>query len=120
MPLQDLSMYLEINIEEALQERFMDNEKLYIRFLRKLLVSQEFIKLQQAVEDSSWEEALRLAHNLKGVCANLGLVGLSRQFSKIVTMLRTDSFTVLQINNLLANVELTWNKTLTCIGGLEE
>ena len=42
MQLQDLKNYLDIDIAESLEERFMDEEAFYLRFLRKLLVTQDF------------------------------------------------------------------------------
>ena len=50
MQLRELAEYLPINIDEALEERFMESEKLYIRFLRKLLVSEEFNTLKRCVQ----------------------------------------------------------------------
>ncbi len=68
-------------------------KKLYIRFLRKLLVSEEFNTLKRCVQEAAWGEALRLAHNLKGVCANLGLWQLSEDFAAIVKLLRSENYT---------------------------
>ena len=64
MQLQELKNYLDIDIAESLEERFMDEEAFYLRFLRKLLVTQDFALLEQAVAAGDWAEALRKAHNL--------------------------------------------------------
>ena len=41
MHLHDLEKYIAIDIAEALEERFMDSEELYVRFLRKLAASND-------------------------------------------------------------------------------
>ena len=66
----------------------MDEEALYLRFLRKLLTTQDFAILEQKLAEGDWAEALRKAHNLKGVCANLGLNSLSGRFAALVKLLR--------------------------------
>lgn len=61
-----------INVEEAL-ERFMGNEMLMVRFLKKFLDDENFPKLARAVEEKNWQEALTASHTLKGVCGNLSM-----------------------------------------------
>lgn len=119
MQLEALPMYLEVNIEEALEERFMGSKTLYIRFLRKLLISEDFVKLQQAIKIKNTEEVLRLAHNLKGVCSNLALEKLTSDFAAVVNLLRQDNFTYDQLDKLIREVQSEWEKTLLCIGELE-
>lgn len=118
MQLRELAEYLPINIDEALEERFMESEKLYICFLRKLLVSEEFNTLKRCVQEAAWGEALRLAHNLKGVCANLGLWQLSEDFAAIVKLLRSENYTAEAVKQKLHFAEAEWTKTLHYIGAL--
>ncbi len=120
MVLEDLPNYIDINIAKGLEERFMDNEALYVRFLRKLAASQELAQLQAAVQAANWQEALRLAHNLKGVCATLELWTLSAAFAAVVTLLRSDSFTSQDVQQQLMAVQGEWDKTLACIEKLQE
>ena len=120
MQLQDLKNYLDIDIAESLEERFMDEEAFYLRFLRKLLVTQDFALLEQAVAAGDWSEALRKAHNLKGVCANLGLNKLSGSFAAIVRLLRSDGFTAAEVRALLAALQPEWERTLLYIGKVED
>ena len=119
MNLWDLPRYLTIDVAASLEERFMNSEELYARFLRKLLNAPDFGALQANVADENWPEALRLAHNLKGVCANLGLNALSAAFAKLVTLLRGASFTPEQARSQLALIEPEWEKTLRCIEALD-
>ena len=73
MHLQELSNHIEIDMDEALEERFMDSEELYVRFLKKLEAANELAVVAGLVEQQNWPEALRKAHNLKGVCGSLGV-----------------------------------------------
>ena len=83
MRLKDLSQYIEIDIDEALEERFMDSEELYVRFLRKLAASNDLAVVEDFVAQQNWPEALRKAHNLKGVCGSLGLTKLQEQLAQL-------------------------------------
>ena len=120
MHLQELPQYVAIDIQEALEERFMESKAMYVRFLRKLLVTQDFALLEQAVASGDWAEALRKAHNLKGVCANLGLNSLSGRFAAIVKLLRSDGFTAAEVRALLAALQPEWERTLLYIGKVED
>lgn len=115
MQLKDLQQYLDIDIAESLEERFMDDEALYLRFLRKLLTTQDFSLLEQYVEAENWEEALWKAHNLKGVCANLGLVDLAADFAALVKLLRSEAFTAQQVRLQLEDLRRAWQQTLDYI-----
>lgn len=120
MHLYDLKKYLDIDIAESMEERFMDEEALYLRFLRKLLTTQDFAALEAKVAEEDWAEALRKAHNLKGVCANLGLNTLSGRFAAIVKLLRSEKYTAAQVRELLAAAHAEWEKTLTYIAQVDE
>lgn len=119
MQLMDLKQYLDIDIAESLEERFMDEETLYLRFLRKLLTTQDFALLETCVGQENWAEALRKAHNLKGVCANLGLLSLQVQFATLVKLLRSERFTAQQVRSALEALRPEWEKTLGYIRQVE-
>ena len=80
-----------ISVEEAL-ERFMGNEMLLEKFLGKFPEDKNFGELQNAFEQGDKETALRAAHTLKGVCANLSIKGLSEKFSVQVGKMREGSW----------------------------
>lgn len=119
MQLMDLKQYLDIDIAESLSERFMDEEALYLRFLRKLLTTQDFKLLEELVAEKNWAEALRKAHNLKGVCANLGLVSLSAAFAALVKLLRSEKFTADEVQAELNALRTEWEKALSYIRQVE-
>ena len=120
MNLQDLSNYIEINIAEALEERFMDSEELYVRFLRKLEAANDLAVVEGFVAERNWPEALRKAHNLKGVCGSLGLTKLQEQLAALVKLLRSEGFTAEQVAAQLAGIKPEWERTLSCIRQLED
>ena len=119
MRLQELPQYVAIDIQEALEERFMESEAMYVRFLRKLLTNDDYKLMEEAAEAGNWQEVLRYAHNLKGVCATLGLTGLQAQFADIVNVLRSEEYTVPQLQAKLAAVKNDWQRTLQYIEELE-
>lgn len=89
MEVQDLEQYLDIDIMEALENRFMDSQELYGRFLKKFAAEEREAALGQAFAGGDQQELLRQAHNLKGVAANLGLCGLAAKCQDLVAMLRS-------------------------------
>jgi HPt (histidine-containing phosphotransfer) domain-containing protein len=117
--LQELPQYVAIDIKEALEERFMDSEAMYVRFLRKLLTTDDYKLMEEAAEAGNWQEVLRYAHNLKGVCATLGLTGLQAQFAAVVSLLRSEDYTLPQLQEKLATVKTQWQRTLQYIEQLE-
>lgn len=119
MHLQELPQYVAIDIQEALEERFMESEAMYVRFLRKLLTTDDYRLMEEAAAAENWQEVLRYAHNLKGVCATLGLTGLQAQFADIVSLLRSEDYTMPQLQEKLATVKTQWQRTLQYIEQLE-
>ena len=119
MRLKDLSQYIEIDIDEALEERFMDSEELYVRFLKKLEAANDLVVVENFVAEQNWPEALRKAHNLKGVCGSLGLTKLQGQLAALVKLLRSEGFTAEQVAGQLHDIRPEWERTLDCIRRLD-
>lgn len=74
---------------EATLRRFMGNENMYLKFLKKFPGDQNYQNLGTSLEAGNYEEAFRYAHTLKGVAANLGLVPMQTAVSGIVEELRS-------------------------------
>ena len=119
MKLCDLNKYIYIDIAEALEERFMDSEELYVRFLRKLAAANDLAVVEDFVAQQNWPEALRKAHNLKGVCGSLGLTKLQEQPAAVGKLLRSEGFTAEQVEAQMALIKPEWERTLECIRSLE-
>jgi len=66
------------------------NRALYRRILRKFVHSQRdaVARIRQSVAEGRREEAIRLAHTLKGVAGNIGAAGLQAQALALETMLK--------------------------------
>lgn len=69
-------------------ERFMGNETLYIKFLKKFLDDQNYDNLQKEIDNRNADEAFRCAHTLKGLGANLGMMNLYHSIAPLVETLR--------------------------------
>ena len=76
-----------IDVQSAL-ERFMDNEMLLERFLKKFLDDPNYEKLKAAQAAGDREGAVTASHSLKGVCGNLSMTELFDLFTRQVQMLR--------------------------------
>lgn len=80
-----------INVDDALA-RFMNNEMLLERFLKKFLNDTGIHSLEKAIADGDAQAALTASHSLKGMCGNLSMTVLFDLFTKQVTALRDDRF----------------------------
>lgn len=60
-----------INIHGAL-ERFMGNEAMLERYLRKFLTEKSYVGLEEAIAAGDREAAGVAAHSLKSVCGTIG------------------------------------------------
>ena len=78
-----------IRVEDALG-RFMGNEMLLERFLKKFLDDVNFSLLKEAVGRQDHEEELKASHTLKGVCGNLSISGLYDLVTRQVALMRED------------------------------
>ncbi len=68
--------------------RFMGNEDMYVKFLKRFLDDGSYKALGDCLEAGTYEEAFRAAHTLKGVAANLGLTPVQAAASELVEELR--------------------------------
>lgn len=69
-------------------ERFLGEEEIYEKFLKKTISSPEFDKLSDCLKQENYKEAFRCAHTLKGVAGNLGLIPIEETASAITELLR--------------------------------
>lgn len=68
--------------------RFMENESLYIRCLKKFPPQAEKCTLHDDLANKDYEAAVQSAHAMKGVTGNLSLTPLYTRYSEIVNRLR--------------------------------
>lgn len=80
-----------IDVDGAL-ERFLGNQALMEKFLKKFPADTNFAKLETAIKQENKEEALAASHTLKGVCGNLSIQKLFDLVSEQVSLFRADEW----------------------------
>lgn len=76
--------------EDALK-RFLNNEALYEKMLKKLPDSLNGKRVSEAIEAGNIDSAIEIAHTFKGVLGNLSITPLYEAYTKIVALLRQGS-----------------------------
>lgn len=94
-------------------ERLM-NDKLVKRFLYKFADAKDMEELKSSLEAQDYETAFRMAHNLKGVCANLSIRKLGASSSELCEELRDGKYTD-RVESLMAVVQADYDETLAAI-----
>lgn len=69
-------------------KRFLNNDALYMKCLKKFLDDESFVKLKSAYESGNCEEAFKAAHTMKGFVSNLGINRLYDAINPMVEKLR--------------------------------
>ena len=97
-----------VNVEETLR-RFMNNEMLMIKFLRKFVDDENMNKLRTLIADKHYNEVLPV----KGVSGNLGLIKLYEIFSRMCQDCRNDQYE--DLDGLFAQAEANYSKVVEAI-----
>lgn len=79
---------------EGTLKRFLNNETLYMKCLKKFLDDTSFEKLKEACEAGNCNEAFKWAHTMKGFVANLGINELYHLLIPMVEKLRAQDMDV--------------------------
>lgn len=69
-------------------ERFMGNEDLYEKFLKRFLEDESMENFKMYYEEEDMDKAFFSAHTLKGVAANLGITPILIPLEPLVEKLR--------------------------------
>ncbi len=87
---QDIKKKLqEIGVDlNTAMERFLGNEALLLRFLKKFKQDPNYEDFKAAMKEKRYEDAFKATHTLKGLCGNLSLTALYDITSKEVELLR--------------------------------
>ncbi len=99
--------------------RRLINDKLMKKYLSMFTGAGDLEELRRALAAGQWEEAFRHAHNLKGVCLNLGLGRLTDASSELCDALRSGEPTV-DLAPLTAAVETAYAQVLEGLERLED
>ena len=80
-----------IDVESAVR-RFMGNEALYAKMLRKFLDDKNYENLTEAISLDNRSDALAASHTLKGLCGNLSMDRLFKLFTEQVVLFRAEKW----------------------------
>lgn len=93
-------------------------EKLVKKFLYKFADAKDMEELKTSLEAKDYNTAFRMAHNLKGVCANLSITRLGASSSELCEELRDGNYSD-KVEPLLAAVLADYEATLEAIKKLQ-
>ena len=79
---------------DVTMRRFLNNEALYMKCLKKFLNDTSFEKLKEAYEQGNCEEAFKCAHTMKGFVSNLGINELYHLLIPMVEKLRAEDINI--------------------------
>ena len=90
---QDLLESNGFDVEVALK-RFLNNEALYKKCLKKFLNDKSYEQLKEAYASSNCEEAFKCAHTMKGFVSNLGINKMFHLLIPMVEKLREQNINI--------------------------
>lgn len=97
--------------------RLMNNEKLYLKILKKFPKDGSYAKLMEASEQGDAAAAVSASHTLKGVCGNLAIQKLYELTTRQVNLFRAgDSETAFKMNG---DIIAAYEKAVAAINSLE-
>lgn len=102
-----------IDVDGAL-ERFMGNQALMEKFLKKFPADTNFAKLEEAIRQGNKEDALAASHTLKGVCGNLSMQTMFELMTEQVRLFRADEWQ--QAVDMMPEVRAAYERILDVIG----
>lgn len=89
----DFSLLKQAGIDtDSAVKRFMGNEALYAKMLKKFLEEPTYENLVRAVSEGNGKAALEASHTLKGICGNLAMDKLYELFTQQVVLMRADKW----------------------------
>ncbi len=74
--------------------RFLNNEALYKKCLKKFLDDDSFEQLKSAYESGNCNEAFKMAHTMKGLASNLGINNIYNLLIPMVEKLRLQNLNI--------------------------
>jgi len=75
---------------EKVYERFMGNEEMIDKYLKRFITDKHYERLTSALNERDTQRAFQEAHALKGLCANLSLIDISKEMNVCVEYLRVN------------------------------
>lgn len=115
MNLREFYQEAQGDYEETLG-RIMKEERV-TKYLTKFAASEPVMAIEKALESKDYETAFREAHNLKGVCLNLGLDSLHMVSSDLTESLRNGPTG--DVNSFLERVKQEYDRISSLIQQIE-
>lgn len=103
------------NTDDALK-RFLDNDRLFLLCLNKLLHTPIYSNLKEAINNKDCQGAFDAAHNLKSVCGNLSHKSLYQLFAIQTECFREGDFE--QGVVLMSRIEPVFDTTLDALSAI--
>jgi HPt (histidine-containing phosphotransfer) domain-containing protein len=110
-----LEMHMDAGVMRA---RFMNNDMIILKFLRKFLNDKSFIDLKECMEKKDMKGVLCASHTLKGVAANLGLESVRKSAQEMLDSVRAGEEDKLEAE--LIEVEKAYKQACELIEQLED
>lgn len=98
--------------------RMGNSEKMLGKFVRKFTNDKTMGELDAAFDSGDYPTAFRMAHTMKGLCANLGLDKLQRSSSELTEALRNGVAD--NAAELLEQVRADYDMTIAALSKLDE
>lgn len=95
--------------------RMCGKESILEKFVRKFAADQSYSTLVSSFESGDIETAFRMAHTLKGVCANLGFTKLLESSSALTEELRNQETVPDSAMELYEQVKKDYDMTMNAI-----
>jgi chemotaxis protein histidine kinase CheA len=105
----------EFDIDGAMK-RFLGNEPLYIKCLKKFPYDKNYEELKKAYSERNCEECFKCAHSMKGLVSNLGINGIYHLLIPMVDKLRGGD---MDISQDLEQIDVLYKETCDIIKELE-
>lgn len=112
---QELLIQNGFDVEGAMK-RFMNNEALYLKCLKKMLNDTNIKEMREAYDHGDCENAFKAAHSIKGFVSNLGIETLHQQIHPIVEAFREGN---MPENGEIAQFEEAYQSVYQLIESLE-
>lgn len=113
------AFYNEIGSDyKAVLMRMGNSEKMLGKFVRKFLNDKTMGDLNTSFNSKDYPTAFRMAHTLKGLCANLGLDKLQKSSSELTEALRNSVAD--NAAELLEQVRADYDMTINALAKLDE
>lgn len=106
---------------DVVLRRFMNNEALLEKFIRKFVDDPSYQRVLEAHANRDYKELEISAHTLKGVGANLGFDELSASSKDIVDLIRQTGYApdADAMKKLIAALKENYEKVITAIQNLD-